>query len=147
VIFAKYAESVQTQEIVAVFESIPAQLAKESKKFKPSEVITGARFGKLRSAIDWLTSAGIAHKVFIANAGELPFSAFTRKTCLNSIWLISAFLARSLSFLRRHCFYRVTFSQRLRARFAKTRRPGIHCCGNRTALFLEQQHCGGRIHA
>ena len=77
--FAKYAESVQTQEIVAVFESIPAQLAKESKKFKPSEVITGARFGKLRSAIDWLTSAGIAHKVFIANAGELPFSAFTKE--------------------------------------------------------------------
>jgi uncharacterized protein len=76
--FAKYAQSTRSREIVAVFESIPAQLARENKKFKPSDVISGSRFANLRNAVDWLVGAGIAFKISVANAGELPFSAFTK---------------------------------------------------------------------
>ena len=95
--FAKYSQATRSREIVAVIESIPAQQARESKRFKPADVIHGSRFAVLRNAVDWLTGAGIAFKVFIANSGELPFSAFTKennfKLYLADIGLLGA-LAR-----------------------------------------------------
>jgi len=75
--FSKYSGKVKSSEIVSLFEAIPAQLAKENKKFISSKVISGGRFSKLRSSIDWLVGAGLIIKVKIANSGELPFSAFT----------------------------------------------------------------------
>lgn len=75
--FSKYSGKVKSSEIVSLFEAIPAQLAKENKKFISSKVISGGRFSKLRSSIDWLTGAGLVIKVKIVNSGELPFSAFT----------------------------------------------------------------------
>jgi predicted AAA+ superfamily ATPase len=77
--FAKYAGSLRSDRIYAVFSSIPAQLAKENKKFATSKVISGGRYSTLQSAIDWLEGAGLVIKVPIANAGELPFSAFTQE--------------------------------------------------------------------
>jgi predicted AAA+ superfamily ATPase len=75
--FSKYSGKVRSSEIASLFEAIPAQLAKENKKFISSKVISGGRFSRLRSSIDWLTGAGLVIKVKIANSGELPFSAFT----------------------------------------------------------------------
>jgi predicted AAA+ superfamily ATPase len=77
--FAKYAHTANAREITVVYESVPSQLSRLGGKFRPSDVIAGARFGRLRSAVDWLAGAGIVHKVFIANSGELPFSAFTKE--------------------------------------------------------------------
>ena len=77
--FAKYAESARADRILAVLNSLPAQLARENKKFQPAKVIAGGRYSNLQSAIDWLTGAGLVIKVPIANAGELPFSAFTQE--------------------------------------------------------------------
>ncbi|MGE5669926.1 MAG: ATP-binding protein [Fibrobacterota bacterium] len=77
--FSKYSHSVYAQEIVSIFESIPSQLAKENKKFKPSVVAAKSRFSSLKNAIDWLTGAGLANKVMITNSGEIPFSAFTEE--------------------------------------------------------------------
>jgi len=75
--FSKYSGKVNSSEIVALFEAIPAQLAKENKKFISSKVVSGGRFSKLRSSVDWLIGAGLVIKVKISNSGELPFSAFT----------------------------------------------------------------------
>ena len=77
--FSKYSGKVRANEIVSVFESVPSQLAKENKKFIPSKVISGGRFSKLSSAVDWLTGAGLIIKVKISNSGELPFSGFTKE--------------------------------------------------------------------
>jgi hypothetical protein len=76
--FSKYAGHTRANEIAAVFESVPSQLAKENKKFKASEVISGGRFSRLQSAVDWLVNAGLVLKTDIINSGELPFSAFTQ---------------------------------------------------------------------
>ncbi|MDM8516844.1 AAA family ATPase [Desulfobacterales bacterium HSG16] len=75
--FSKYSGKTRANDINAVFESIPAQLAKENTKFKASMVVSGGRFSKLKSSIDWLTQAGLLIKVKISNSGEIPFSAFT----------------------------------------------------------------------
>ncbi len=77
--FSKYSGQVKSSEIVSVFEGIPAQLARKNKKFTPSQVVSGGRFSRLRSPIDWLLGAGLIIKVKITNSGELPFSAFTKE--------------------------------------------------------------------
>ena len=77
--FAKYADSARTDRILAVFNAIPAQLAKDTTKFVPSKVISSGRYAQLESAIDWLIGAGLVHKVPIANSGEQPLSAFTKE--------------------------------------------------------------------
>lgn len=74
--FSKYSGKTRANDIVAIFESIPAQLAKANRKFKASLVMSGGRFERLRSAIDWLVHAGLLIRVKIVNSGEIPFSAF-----------------------------------------------------------------------
>lgn len=77
--FAKYAGPLRADRILAVFSSIPAQLAKENKKFMPSKAVSGGSYPTLHSAIDWLAGAGLVIKTPIANSGELPFSAFSQE--------------------------------------------------------------------
>ena len=68
----KYAEGVDQTRITRVFDSIPAQLAKENKKFQISKVATGARFHDYGGCIDWLQDAGIVKKCYCLNFPELP---------------------------------------------------------------------------
>ncbi len=75
--FSKYSGKLNAGDISSVFQSIPAQLARENKRFKASEALPQARFAKLKSPIDWLVGAGLLIKVKIANSGEIPFEAFT----------------------------------------------------------------------
>ena len=77
--FSKYSGRVRGNDIVAVFESVPSQLARENKKFKAKDVYTRGRFSLLQSPIDWLCGAGLLIKVKIANSGEIPFEAFTKE--------------------------------------------------------------------
>ncbi len=77
--FSKYADNVRSDRILAVFASIPSQLAKENKKFIASKALSGGRYSNLQSAVDWLEGAGLVTKVPITNSGELPFSAFTQE--------------------------------------------------------------------
>lgn len=75
--FSKYSGKVSANEIAAIFQSVPSQLARENKKFKASEVMPQGRFARLQSPIDWLSGAGLVMQVKIANSGEIPFEAFT----------------------------------------------------------------------
>ncbi len=77
--FSKYSGKIRGNEIVAVFESTPAQLARENKKFMAKEVHPSGRFSQLRSPVDWLCGAGLSIKVKIANSGQIPFTAFTKE--------------------------------------------------------------------
>ncbi|MBW2700143.1 MAG: ATP-binding protein [Deltaproteobacteria bacterium] len=77
--FSKYSGKVDATVIASLFESIPAQLARENKKFKTSSVMPGGRFSRLQSSIDWLVAAGLAIRVKMTNSGELPFAAFTKE--------------------------------------------------------------------
>jgi len=74
--FSKYSGKVRANEIAAVFESIPAQLARENKKFKAADAIPKSRFSQLKLPIDWLIGAGLLIRVKIINSAEIPFDAF-----------------------------------------------------------------------
>lgn len=68
----KYAEGMDQARILNVFNQIPAQLAKDNKKFQISKVASGARFKDYRGCIEWLQDAGIVHPCYCLNFPELP---------------------------------------------------------------------------
>jgi predicted AAA+ superfamily ATPase len=63
--FSKHAPKEILPRINMVWESIPVQLAKENKKFVYGSIREGARAKDFEMAIQWLTDAGLLHKVYI----------------------------------------------------------------------------------
>ena len=58
--------------ILEVFDSIPAQLAKENKKFQYSDVRAKGRGSEYSEAIQWLVDSGLIAKCFNLSNLELP---------------------------------------------------------------------------
>lgn len=73
---AKYATSTETTKIMAVYNIISAQLAKENKKFQYKLIKSGARAHEYETAINWLNASGIINQCTKINEGKLPLSAF-----------------------------------------------------------------------
>ena len=55
-----------------MFDAIPAQLAKENRKFQISKVADGARFREYWGCVEWLRDAGVATVCPAMNFPELP---------------------------------------------------------------------------
>jgi hypothetical protein len=68
----KYAKGLDQGRILNVFNHIPAQLAKENKKFQISKVAHGARFKDYRGCIEWLADSGIINICYQLGFPELP---------------------------------------------------------------------------
>lgn len=68
----KYAEGMDQTRILNVFNHIPAQLAKDNKKFQISKVARDARFKDYRGCIEWLSDAGVINVCYCLNFPELP---------------------------------------------------------------------------
>jgi len=74
---AKYAGKSETVRIIAVYNSIPAQLAKENHKFQYKVIKSGARVADYGSAIDWLKASGIVLACHRISEGHLPLVAYS----------------------------------------------------------------------
>lgn len=68
----KYADGLDRARILNVFNHVPAQLAKENKKFQISKVASGARFKDYRGCVEWLENAGIINVCYCLQYPELP---------------------------------------------------------------------------
>lgn len=73
---AKYATTSETTKIIAVYNIISAQLAKENKKFQYKLIKSGARAYEYETAINWLNASGIIVHCTKVREGKLPLSAF-----------------------------------------------------------------------
>jgi len=73
---AKYATPIETTRNKAVWDSIPAQLAKENHKFQYKVIKSGARAKDYESAMDWLSAAGMINKCVNITEGNLPLKAY-----------------------------------------------------------------------
>ncbi len=69
---AKYADPQETVRIMSAYNSLPAQLAKENKKFQYKIIKTGARASNYESAIDWLEAAGLVIRCEKVNTARFP---------------------------------------------------------------------------
>ncbi|MDR0446250.1 MAG: ATP-binding protein [Oscillospiraceae bacterium] len=74
---AKYATPQETAKIMAAWASIPAQLAKDNRKFQYKIIRSGARSKDYELALDWLRAGGMINKCVHVTQGMLPLSAYT----------------------------------------------------------------------
>ena len=70
----KYALQEDKARIRECFESIPAQLAKENKKFQYAVIRKGARSSEYRGSLQWIEDAGIVQRCYNTSITELPLS-------------------------------------------------------------------------
>lgn len=74
--FSKHAPYEVVPRIRMLWNSIPAQLTKENKKFIYGLVKEGARAKEYELALLWLTDCGLVHKVHRVTAPNLPLKAY-----------------------------------------------------------------------
>lgn len=82
--FAKHAGAVNAAHILAVFENVPMQLARHidgsTSRFTFRDVLPKKKgYAELAGPIDWLTNAGLIHKVKINNRADIPLEAFCKE--------------------------------------------------------------------
>ena len=68
----KYAEGLDQAKIISVYRSVPAQLAKENKKFQFSKIEKNARSREYTGYIEWLIDAGVVMECNCLIFPELP---------------------------------------------------------------------------
>jgi predicted AAA+ superfamily ATPase len=92
--FSKHAPKEILPRINMVWDSIPAQLAKENKKFIYGVIKEGARAKDFELAIQWLVDSGLLHKVFSVSKPALPLVAYQELSAFklyhNDIGLLGA---------------------------------------------------------
>lgn len=68
----KYAEGLDQTKIISVYRSVPAQLAKENKKFQFNKIEKNARSREYTGCIEWLVDAGVIMECNCLQFPELP---------------------------------------------------------------------------
>lgn len=86
----------EAQRIHQVWESIPAQLAKENKKFIFGIIKKGARAAQFEMAVQWLVDAGLIYKVERCKAPELPLKFYVDNAAFK-IYLLDVGLLAAMS--------------------------------------------------
>ena len=74
--FSKYTDALQAIKTAELWQSIPYQLAKESKKFKYSDVRKKARASTFEQTIEWLKNAGLIHLAYNIKTIKLPLAGY-----------------------------------------------------------------------
>ena len=96
--FAKYAESREIPRIHAVWQSLPAQLSKENRKFIFRVVRSGARSKDYEDALLWLEDAGMTYRVYNISKPGMPLSAY-QETDAFKVYACDCGLLRRLAHL------------------------------------------------
>ncbi len=74
--FSKHAPNEIVPKIRMLWDSIPAQLAKENKKFIYGLVREGARAKDYETALLWLSDCGLVHRINRVNTAGIPLKAY-----------------------------------------------------------------------
>jgi predicted AAA+ superfamily ATPase len=78
--FAKHAPPKDVQRLNFIWRSIPGQLSKENKRFMFGHAVKGSRVKDLEDALQWLTDAGMVHKVRKISKPSIPLSAYASES-------------------------------------------------------------------
>ena len=74
--FSKHVSKQLLPKLIMVWESIPAQLAKENKKFRYGDLKAGGRAKEFEDAIMWLKNSGLIHTIHRLNKPDLPIKSY-----------------------------------------------------------------------
>lgn len=78
--FSKHAPADEVERIRMVWQTIPAQLFRENKKFIYGAVRKGARAKDFEIAIQWLCDAGLVYRVERVSKPELPLKVYVEQS-------------------------------------------------------------------
>lgn len=95
--FSKHAPDREVPRINMVWDSIPAQLAKENKKFIYGSVKKSARAADFKLAIQWLMDAGLVYKVQRVNAPRLPFKFYEDQNAFFKLFMLDVGLLGAMA--------------------------------------------------
>lgn len=74
--FSKHIPAALLPKVNMVWDAVPAQLAKENKKFIYSAIKKGGRAKEFENAIQWLVDAGLVYKVIRVTKVEKPLKFY-----------------------------------------------------------------------
>ncbi|MBC2888591.1 ATP-binding protein [Gordonibacter massiliensis (ex Traore et al. 2017)] len=74
--FSKHLDARETEKVLAVWNSLPAHLAQENKKFVFGRIAKGSRAKDYESALTWLSQAGLVHVVPRITKPGIPLKAY-----------------------------------------------------------------------
>ncbi len=94
--FAKYAEPREIPRIRAIWHSLPAQLAKENRKFIYKVIKTGARSKDYEDALMWLKDAGLIYQIEHISRPGIPMSMY-KESSIFKVYASDCGLLRRLS--------------------------------------------------
>jgi len=95
--FSKYASPEESLKISQIWQSIPAQLAKENKKFKFNDVKSGARYARYELAIEWLRKAGLIYIAYATSTAKPPLDAYINSGDFKLYYLDTGLLGARLN--------------------------------------------------
>lgn len=93
---SKHLNATQTEFTLSAWNSIPAHLGQENKRFVFGHIKEGARARDYRSAITWLTEAGIAVRVPRVSKPGIPLSAYADESIFK-LYLLDVGLLGAMS--------------------------------------------------
>jgi len=94
--FSKHAEKSEVIKISLTFESIPAQLSKENKKFIFAAIQKSARAREYENALQWLADAGLIYKAYNISTPKLPLSHYANSNIFK-VYLLDVGLLGAMS--------------------------------------------------
>ncbi|MFV0361685.1 MAG: ATP-binding protein [Suipraeoptans sp.] len=91
--FSKHAPHETVPRIRMLWNSIPAQLARENRKFVYGHIRDGARAREYELAMQWLLDCGLIHKVNRITKPDMPLLAYTDQSAFKLYMLDVGLLA------------------------------------------------------
>jgi predicted AAA+ superfamily ATPase len=98
--FAKHLDASTLRKVLALWGSLPAQLARENKKFQYNIVKDGANAREYADALGWLVDAHLVNRIGRISAPGLPISAYEEPSVFK-LYAADVGLLRQLSHLDR----------------------------------------------
>ena len=89
--FSKHAPVSTVPRIRNIWNSVPAQLSRENKKFSPGIVQKGSRLNDYELALQWLLDCGMLHKVRQVSKPSIPLISYATnffKIFINDVGLL-----------------------------------------------------------
>lgn len=78
--FGKHTTPETANKIKLIWDAIPSQIARDNNKFFFSHIKSGARAKDLEDALEWIVNAGIAGKLCMVSAPEMPLSGMANSS-------------------------------------------------------------------
>ena len=96
--FSKHVDNKDIPKIGYIWASLPSQLARENKKFLYQTVKPGARAREYEDALNWLSHAGLVHKVYRNIKPGSPLAKYDDLSAFK-LYLCDVGLLRRMSFM------------------------------------------------